>query len=240
MFKHNFLSLTFIFFLSISNIPVTAFCDTQSINNPGPISANDTIKENQVLYNGRVWRNRFYNIRGDQFLYTKEFLPGSVTMGDTTFTNLNMRYDIFSDEIMIPSNHGLILQLNKELVDSYTLIFQDKNYLFTNVTSDSLRGLKGYVNVLYKGKSAFYVKYKKEIELLAIEKKYDAFFQTHKLYFVTDSVAYQISGKGEFLGLLGEDKQQVKNFIKKNRIKVSRSTPESFIPVIQFYDSLKK
>ena len=42
-------------------------------------NVNDTI-DIQLLYNGRAWRNLYYKIRGDQFLFSTEFLPGSVTV----------------------------------------------------------------------------------------------------------------------------------------------------------------
>jgi hypothetical protein len=101
-----------------------------------------------------------------------------------------------------------------------------------------LKGFKGYMNVLYNGKVALYVKYKKEIELLAVEKKFDLFYQTHRIYFVKDDLVYQINSKREFFKLLDDHKLQVRSFLKINRLKVSKKEPESFVPVVEFYDRL--
>jgi len=43
------------------------------------ISQQDPLKENQILYNGKVWRNHFTSVKEDQFLFSKELLPGSLT-----------------------------------------------------------------------------------------------------------------------------------------------------------------
>jgi hypothetical protein len=200
----------------------------------------DPVREDQILYNGKVWRNQFTYVRGDQFLFSNEYLPGSVTMNGKTYKNVNINYDIFNDEVTIPKNNRAILQLNKEMVDSFSLIFELKAYHFKNTDEDSIPGIKGFVNVLYEGKSALYVKYKKEIDLLAVDEKYDLFFQTHKIYFLKKGTVYQLSGKSDLLKALQEDKTQIKAFMKKNGIKVSKKIPESFVPVIRYYDSLSQ
>lgn len=204
------------------------------------ISQQDPLKENQILYNGKVWRNHFTSVKGDQFLFSKDYLPGSVTVNGKSYKNLNINYDIYNDEITTTKNNGVILQLNKEMIDSFTLVFEFKTYLFKNTQADSLTGIKGYINVLYNGKSALYVKYKKEIDLLAVDDKYDLFFQTHKIYFVKKGTVYQLSGKGDLLKALQEDKTQIKAFMKKNGLRVSKKVPGSFIPIIRYYDSLSQ
>jgi len=199
---------------------------------------HDTIIENQLLLNGRVWRNLYYMVREDQFLFSKEFLTGSLTMNGKTFNNIKIRYDIYKDEILTPMDSGGILQLNKEMVDSFSILFRNRAYQFVKV--DSLQGLKGYVHVLYKGKSALFVKYIKKIELLAVESKYDEFYQVNQIYFLKNNTLYQISSKKDLLMVFDKDKPQIKDFIKKNKIEISKSIPESFIPVIRYYDTINQ
>lgn len=205
---------------------------------PTKLSQQDPLKENQILYNGKVWHNLYYNIKGDQFLFSSDFLNGSLTINGKTYKNLSINYDIYNDEIITPKNHGSIVQLNKEMVDSFTLDLGFKTYSFINIAEDSLPGVKGYVNVLYNGKSALYIKYKKEIEVLAVDDKYDLFFRTYKIYFRKGGIAYQITNKKDLLKLMNENKTQIKDFIKKNRLSVSKKLPESFIPVLRYYDSI--
>ena len=187
-----------------------------------------------------MWRNLYYSIKGDQFLFTKDFLQGSLTINNKSYNNINISYDIYNDEIITPTNNGSILQLNKEMVDSFTLVFEFKTYRFLNTQEDSLAGVKGYVNVLYKGKSALYVKYRKEIDILAVDDKYDLFYQTYRIYLLKDGLAHQIKGKSDLLKVLIENKTRINEFIKKNRLKISKNVPESFIPVIRYYDSIRQ
>lgn len=150
-------------------------------NKPESILSNlteqDTLKERQILYNGIVWENKYHRIKEDQFLFSNFFLPGTISINGRTFKNLRIRYDIFSDEITIPINLEEIVQLNKEMVDSFTLSFEDKIYRFTNILNDTLKSFTGYIKLLYKGSSAFYVKYKKSISPYSTPKS-DVLFRT--------------------------------------------------------------
>jgi hypothetical protein len=207
---------------------------------PAKFIQQDPAKGNQILYKGKEWHNLYASIKGDQFLFSRDYLPASVTVNGKTFNNIEISYDIYSDEIISPVNQGIILQLNKEMIDSFSVLFQLRKYYFINMREDGQSGIKGYVNSLYKGKSSLIVKYRKEIDLLAVDDKYDLFFQTYKIYILKDGIASQVSGKNDLLKILGDNKDQVKAFMKKNAIKVSKKAPDSFIPVLRYYDSLSQ
>lgn len=213
--------------------------NNQYFNGSLKISFTDTLIENQILYNGKVWRNLYFKIIEDQFFLSNDYITGSITIAGKTYNNLEIRYDIYNDEILTPTNLGSVIQVNKEMVDSFSLNFMNNSLIFINQKEDTLKGFNGYVNLLYKGKSELYVKYRKEIKLLAVDKKYDKFSQIHRIYLVKDGTAYQVTGRQYLLKLFGEDKQLVKDYIKKNRLVLSKNIPESFVPVIQFYDNLR-
>jgi hypothetical protein len=200
------------------------------------VTEQDTLLQNQILYNGRVWRNLYFKVRGNQFLFTSGFLPGTVTINGKLFNNINIRYDIYKDEIMTMSDPVTFLQFNKEMVDRFSILSENKLYQFEKIIPDSSNVLKGYVNVLYKGKTSLYVKYKKVIELLAVDGKFDRFYQFHRIYVVKDEIIYPVTGKKELLNILVDRKPQIKDFIKTSRLKVSKNVPESFVPVLEFYD----
>jgi len=198
----------------------------------------DTLQSKQILYNGRVWRNLYYKVLEDQFLFSKEFLPGSVTINGKTFGNTGVRYDIYNDEIMTVTDRGTILQMNKEMIDMFTFNFMNKAYQFKKLEADSLNQLEGYVNVLYNGESSLLVKYKKEIDLLGVDNKYDVFYQTHRIYLQKEGIVNHVSGKKDLITILNDRKQLIKDFIKANKIRLSKKNPGSFIPVLEYYDSL--
>src|SRR5512133_1483686 len=104
IFCLSFLKLTLLFLFSseIHSLP----------DQNGMISSGDSISGNQLLYNGRIWRDLYVAVREDQFLFSNEFLPGKVTMNGKSFPVSKLKYDIHNDEIITVTEKGLILQLN--------------------------------------------------------------------------------------------------------------------------------
>jgi hypothetical protein len=231
--------LPLIFFMTfIISTGVSGVCtfNSESLKSDKPLS--DTLPDNQLLYIGREWKNLYYMVKKDQFLFSNEFLPGSVSMNGKTFPGIYIRYDIFKDELLTLHDRAGILQFNKEMVDSFSIFFQNKTYKFTRVAEDSSKVLKGYVDVIYKGKTALYVKYLKTINRSAVEGEYDKFYQERRIYFVKDNLAYLIKSRNDLFNVMDEEKTQIKDFMKKNRIKVLKREAESFIPVIRYYDRI--
>lgn len=199
----------------------------------------DTI-DVQKLYNGRAWKNIYYKIKGDQFLFTTDFITGSVTIDNKEYRNLRLKYDIYNDELISLNDHGIMLQLNKEMTDKFTLRYGDQTYLFKRIDSDSTGSMKGFVNILYDGKSGLYVKYMKEILLLAVDNKYDMFNQLKRVYFVKDGSASRINSRREILALMKDHKSEVIQFMRSNKIKLSKKVPSSFKPVVEYYDKVSQ
>ena len=238
MNRYDYLAFIIINLLTFHTIPGTCQSNTKSARLE--ILNRDTINENQMLYNGRVWRNIYPMIKENQFLFTKEFLSGTVTMRGRTFSDVRIKYDIFADEIIIPFTPAGMLQLNKQMVDSFSLIFQNKKYQFIRIPDGDMVFPGGYYNVLYKGKTTLYVRYTKKIEKLADKDGFDKFYQINRIYILQEGKVININRKNDLLGILNVQKKEVRHFIKENNINISNEDPLSFIPVLSFIDNLKE
>ena len=81
----------------------------------------DTI-DVQKLYNGRAWKNLYYKIKGDQFLFTTDFIPGSVTIDNKEFRNIRLKYDIYNDDEKLHS-HGPLYSHCDNVAANYITYF---------------------------------------------------------------------------------------------------------------------
>jgi hypothetical protein len=230
------ITIVLTFMLTLPALSVTFNSGTSIFS---PISVQDTLKERQILYNGLLWTNKYHKFDGDQYLFSDIFLPGSLYFNNHIFRDLDLRYDIVSDEIMIPQSLDVIVQLNKEMVDSFTLVFKKKEYRFINLREDSLLGSSGYLNVLYQGRSALYSKYIKTIATVITDKSNGYFNEIMQLILVLDEKAYKIRRLRDILKLIPSESERIRHFVREKRLKVSINNPDSFIPVIRYYDSLK-
>lgn len=195
----------------------------------------DSGAANPALYNGRLWKNPHLRIAGDPFLFTREYLAGSVTLSGRGFTGLKLKYDIFSDELLIPLGPEGLLQLNKEMTDSFSFIFGQKKYTFVKIPEDSISGLAGYAEVLYRGKTPLYRKYTKKIDRPGTDAG-DRFYQFDRTYLVMNGMALPVKNRRDLLNAFPAEKDRIREYLRKNRIRVNPKDPTSFVAVVRFHD----
>lgn len=198
----------------------------------------DISRGDYLIMNGKLWRNPYLGVRGHAYFMTSDFLKGDITFNGKVFRDKTFKYDLYADEIILWVNSSTIIFLNKEMVNEFTLDYYNNEFRVINAGNDSTSVLHGYVNVYYEGPTSLYVKYRKEIELLAVDNKYDLFTQHHKIYIRKNGEFIQVSGKRQLYKLLADKKAGLKDFVKKNRLNVTKDVPQSFIPLLEYYDGL--
>jgi hypothetical protein len=196
--------------------------------------------DKQILLNGRIWRNQYSRVTGDQFFLANIFFKGSVTFNGRKFDDLDLKYDIHNDELILSIESYPVIIMNKEMVDSFSLILGNRIYQIINAGTDTSNVLRGYVNVLYDGPSSLYVKYIKRIQPLAVDGKFDLFYEEHLVYLRKGTEIVPVEGKRKFMNLLEDKKKEIREYMKSSRIKLMHKDPYTFIPVLEYYDSIMK
>lgn len=212
---------------------------------PELILAGETVNQQNnsdkmILLNGRIWRNQYPRVTGDQFFLGNIYFKGSVTFNGRKFDNLDLKYDIHNDELILSIESYPVIMMNKEMVDSFSLIAGNWTFHVINAGTDTSNVLRGYVNVLYNGPSTLYVKYAKMIQPLGDEGKYDLFYQKHQAYLKKGPVIVTVEGKRKLINLLEDKKNEIRDYMKRSRIKIMKQDPYTFIPILEYYDSLMK
>lgn len=195
-------------------------------------------QEDYLIMNGKLWRNLYLGVKGSPYFLTGEYLTGDITFNGRVFSDRIFRYDLFNDEIVLWVNSTTTIILNKEMVSEFSFDYLGEKYHVMNLGEDSTSVLTGYVNVYYDGPTSLYVKYRKEIEILAVDNRYDLFIELHRVYIKKDDHIVQVSGKGELLRILSDRKNELKDYIRHKKLRVTKSEPRSFIPVLEYYDKL--
>lgn len=234
----SYYSLFFILF-AIINVKLVAPAASITPNLFYNELSDDSLPANKTFMNGRIWRDLYTAVKEDQFLFTNEFLPGQVTMNGKTFNTPKLRYDILNDELMTVTDKGHILQLNKEMVDDFSLTYRMRIYYFTKSEPDTLNKESGYFNVLYEGRSSLYIRYYKEISKRGPGKNYEDFVQSEKVYIIKDGIFHQVRNNHDFKKIVSDKKNEIKAYLKENRIMISGKSPDAYVPVLEYYDTLK-
>ena len=196
-------------------------------------------QDDYLILNGKLWRNLYLGIKGTPYFLSGEYLTGDITFNGKVFRDKYIRYDLFNDEVVLWVNSSTTLILNKEMVDEFTINYMDNKYHVINMGEDSAGLMNGFVVEYYEGPTALYVKYRKEIEILGVDNRYDLFIQMHKIYIRKDGELIQISGSGQLMRLLADRKTELKKYIRQNKLTIMKSEPQTFILLLKYYDSLR-
>ncbi|MBN2666902.1 MAG: hypothetical protein JXR67_10350 [Bacteroidales bacterium] len=236
--RRVWLLLLFIIFRIAFQVPAEA--SSHSFPGNQESRSRDSI-EKQILFNGKIWINLYQITEGHQFFSSRDFLKGSVSMSGKTFADpvLRFKLDLVNDELLLSADNSTVIQLNKEMVDFFTLESEGRTFLFVKLEADSVNPLNGYYHDLHSGPTKLYVSYSKELRLRSTVGERDTFIQSHSVHLVRDGVAYRITGRASLLKLLADRKIQVRKFIRAEKIRISRNNPGSIVPLLEFYDSLE-
>lgn len=198
--------------------------------------------ERQILFNGRVWKNQLGQMEGDPYFLSSEFLSGTVGVNGYIFEKVKIKYDVLNDELLLKKDEGTIIQFNKELLNSFNLLFNGTVFHFVKINNDSRGNLSGYCHLVYDGKIKIYVKYNKVIIPTTITNGLPKFSQVNKVYIVKGGNIQRVDNRKGLLDQFEskDDQMMLKKFMRSNQIRISRENPDSFRRVIEYYESNTK
>jgi hypothetical protein len=191
-----------------------------------------------ALYNGRLYNEYAFRFEdGQPCFYANKITAGAVVYDGILYDSILMKYDEVADALIINSEAGN-LQLWNEKVQSFHLYNAD----FIQPEKDSnTNGLKfsGFYNLLYKGKVSLL---KKEIKTIreAISSELLRFVDTKDYYYIKKNEHYYaVSSRKDFYKILGDHKEEVKQFVKTNKLSFRKDRQNMLTKATAYYDSLK-
>lgn len=205
----------------------------------------DSVWLTQLIYSGNEWRPRVTPVTGHEFFLSGDYLDGSVTVAGFTFNNLRLKYDIFSDEIILLWKDIHSILLNSNTVESFTVgIYsgagRNPDFIgrrFINL-NDRYQEITGFAEVIYKGTSMVVAKHSKTVAIHTSMSSYAQYRENTRLWFITGNGVGMIRSRASFLRMFGEYEDEVKRFVRQNHIEISRFSPEGYGEAAAYYDSL--
>ena len=185
------------------------------------------------LYNPHMKGNAYYD---DVDSWNK----GSVFYDGYLYTNVNMMYDIYKDEVVILIyNNFMRISLISEKIRDFNLLDQHFIYLKNNPTnSNSLK--TGFYGELYGGKIQVLSKKTKNIQNSTdYLGNITPYFSPVKYYYLfKNGKYYTVNSQGAFLDALSDHKKEIKQFIRTNNIKFKKAPEQAMTAIAAYYDHL--
>ncbi|TKK66909.1 hypothetical protein FC093_15520 [Ilyomonas limi] len=193
------------------------------------------------LYNGIEYVDYAYTINeGLPFFETSQFSTGTVEYDNMLYHNIPLLYDEVKEAVVIIDASGTNkIQLNNEKVAGFSLL----NHHFVKLVQDSLGKSpirNGFYDVLYKGNMSVYKKQtKKVLESITLTEGIRRRIDEQNEYFIkSGSTFFVINSKHDVLDITKDNKKEMQQYIRKNKLNFRRAKEMSLIKIAAYYDQL--
>ena len=196
------------------------------------------VGNNTRLYNGSEYTMSYHGVTGSPFFASDSFQYGSVDYDGIKYNNVKMAYDLVGDELIIKAYHDLNLRLVTEKVNSFSF----SNHEFVRIMPDSSTSkLKtGFYEILYKGTVTVLAKRKKQVESAFKAEDPYKFSEYEYDYVKKGDIYYPVDSKNSLIDVFGDRKDEIKKYVRKNKIKLKKDRGDEIVKTAQYYVQLKK
>jgi hypothetical protein len=194
------------------------------------------------LVNGRIYSQPYLKAKGHPFFQDIHWTSGSVTVNGKTFSGLQLNYDIFKDQLIFMDEtiegYKRIILLNKNQVTSFTI--EDHSFIKLEPSDSNNITESQYFEFLYDGEISLFKKWNKEFESHATQENPNGVFLDTKTtrYLMKNNDLYKVPDRIALLKVCEDRKEEMKKYIRKNRIDVRKAPDQKLIGLIKYYNSL--
>lgn len=196
--------------------------------------------QSQNLYNGRHYYLYDARMEEHQFFGDRKWQNGVVFYDGQRFDSIPMIYDIVKDELIVKHFYGDHMLLQSEKVNYF---FKD-NHTFKRFEAGkdiNPQMRTGFYDILYDGKSKVLIRRSKQRQEKIVDKKVIAFFPAKDFYYIWKNDQYHsVRSKKSVLGLFPEQKRQLRQALRSERIKFRKNREVAIEKIVSTYDASTK
>lgn len=199
-----------------------------------------SLQQQSGLYNGSEYVQYTTTLKeGYPYFDTTILVRGTVFYDSLLYNDVPMLYDIIRDELIIQHfNKVFMVQLVKPKVDWFDM----GGHHFLQLGRDStIQGnvSYGFYDVLHNGKTKLYCKRIKMIQEsipdMQLERKV---YEKERYFIYKDSVYHEFFSESSLLSILKDKKSELKQILRKNKIKFRKNREYAMKLMLEQYDVL--
>lgn len=219
--------------------------DTASSNNYSATALHNAvtsyhhyIDKQSRLYNGIEYFGYSPKIEGIPYYLENTWQRGSIVYDGIAYDTVQMMYDIVKDRIVILHfNNFFRLALFSEKVSNFTLL----GHHFVRIERDTLSNsplVTGFYDQMYTGPTSVLVRRSKFIEETVKEVLERKFVEQYQYYVFKGGKYHTIRTKKGLFSLLKDHAREIKQHLKKKKMKYRKDKENTILQAAIHYDSL--
>lgn len=191
------------------------------------------------LYNGSEHRD--YLSRNDEHPYfgVDDWAYGYILYDDELYENVPMFYDLSRDKVI--SEH-ILNGAKLELVTEKIRRFSMDGHTFVRLLKNETQKIsEGFYDLLYDGATKVYVRREKLLQQkIESNEIISRFEERNRIFILKNEIYFPVKKKGSVLEVFRDRKQDLKSFLKKNKIKFKAGRETAIVRLAEFYDAQNK
>jgi len=193
------------------------------------------------LYNGKVY-TYFppHNVKGNQFLNTKEFVEGTLWIKGECYSKVLLNYDIYNQQLVLSFKTKLGAQQMIALSMAYIDSFSIDNRVFI-VSHDEEENYSFY-QLIEQGSISFHLKWYNILSLKSSANgtvEYEFSESKRKVFLSYKGKFVELKRRKSFKGLYSKKaSSQIIKYLKKNKLKLSKMQDDDFRNLLIFINSI--
>jgi hypothetical protein len=201
-----------------------------------------TIGEGTGLYNGREYNFHYINVRGNPFYSGNAWSTGSILYDGQMYDNINMKFDIYNDLLIIEYYDKKGFFINLQLVTEKIEYFRWPGHFIVKMefdTTNSPQLESGFYDLLYEGSIRVLARYKKTIlKNNQIGTQLEAFRENDFFYIQKNGELFKVKKKRSVIAVFSDKNHEIRAFIKKSKLKFKKQPGLQIAFVAEYYDSI--
>jgi hypothetical protein len=211
----------------------TIYNDSQIINK---IYLNE-IGDNAQIYHGREFIRNGLKAIGFPFYESDNMVNGTISYQGEIYPDRNLYYNLVSDQLIIDNySHNALITLSPEKVDSFIV----GSHVFVPLNTNRSNGLEkdGYYEQLVSGEPALFARREKKL-VTGTGSEESRYIQYNNYFIRINQVYYLVDGKNALLDILNDRKDELKKYIRNNKINFKKNLESSLTVTTNYYSRLK-
>jgi hypothetical protein len=195
---------------------------------------------NQTLCNGKKY-NYFLppGTKGHQYLLSPDYFTGTVTLKGKCFWDVALNYDILNQQLLlqyeVEPGAWNIIEVSKAWLSGFSL--GNRNFELLD-----LQQAPCFYQVLGEGPVRILYYWRKNLKLEVAIGSSDYIFSPpiRDSYVLINGQLRQYRSKRSLISIFGPDhRQEIKNYLRRNKIKVNKSSDQKMAELINFIGNIR-
>lgn len=196
------------------------------------------IGDRSLLYLGKEYAPYRSGVQGTQFFLSPQMQNGTILYDNVLFENVPFLFDLVRHDVVINRfEDNTRIKLITEKIGYFIIAgHRFENLKFRGETSEESGS--DFFDIVFHGKTDVLVNRIKKIEMTLSPEDPPKFTERDKFFIRNHDNIYAIDDIKSVLKALADRKDQVKLFIRKNKLKFKSDTEEEIVKIAAYYESL--